>query len=62
MIDRRIVERARAAGWSDGALFDAASVVALFNFMNRWIDATGVQEMPALDHLESGKRIAAHGY
>lgn len=36
------VDAAKAAGWSDQALFDAATVCAMFNFFNRWIDATGV--------------------
>ena len=29
-------------GWSDEAIYDAINVCALFNFYNRWIDATGV--------------------
>ena len=33
---------ARAAGWSDEALYFAITVCALFNFYNRWIDASGV--------------------
>ena len=35
---------------------------ALFNFYNRWIDATGVHEMPAEAHRMGGKRLAEHGY
>ena len=31
-----------AAGWDDEAIYYAVSVCALFNFYNRWIDATGV--------------------
>ena len=30
------------AGWDDQAMFDAVSVCALFNFMNRIIEGTGV--------------------
>ncbi len=56
------IDEARAAGWSDEALYDAISVCALFNFYNRWIDATGVQDMPALGYQMSGKRLAAEGY
>jgi len=31
-----------AAGWSEAALFDAVQVCALFNFMNRIVEGTGV--------------------
>lgn len=31
-----------AAGWSERALFDAVVVCALFNFMNRLVDGTGM--------------------
>ncbi|MBI3665348.1 MAG: peroxidase [Acidobacteria bacterium] len=55
-------EGARRAGWSDEALYDAINVCGLFNFYNRWIDATGVDEMPAEAHLLSGKRLARRGY
>lgn len=40
------VDAVKAAGWSEQALFDAASVCAMFNFFNRWIDATGVPPPP----------------
>ncbi len=40
------VDRARAAGWSDKALFDAVTVCAAFNFFNRWVDGTGVPDVP----------------
>ncbi len=56
------IEEARQAGWSDEALYDAITVCALFNFYNRWIDATGVQDMPALGYQMSGRRMAADGY
>jgi alkylhydroperoxidase family enzyme len=56
------VEHVLAAGWSQEALYDAITVCALFNFYNRWIDATGVQDMPAAAYDLSGKRMAEHGY
>ena len=56
------VETVRAAGWSDEALYDAITVCALFNFYNKWIDATGVQDMPAAAYEASGKRLAEGGY
>jgi len=61
-ITRADVDEARRAGWSDEALYDASSVCALFNFYNRWIDATGVQDMPALGYQMSGHRLATEGY
>jgi hypothetical protein len=37
-------------------------VCGLFNFYNRWIDASGVEAMSKQDHAASGKRLAARGY
>jgi alkylhydroperoxidase family enzyme len=56
------VEAAHAAGWTDEALYDAISVVALFQFYNAWIDATGVRDMPALGYEMTGKRLSTQGY
>jgi hypothetical protein len=56
------VAAAHAAGWSDEALYDAITVVSLFQFYNAWIDATGVRDMPALGYEMSGKRLAGTGY
>jgi hypothetical protein len=56
------VEFARGAGWTDEALYDAITVVSLFQFYNNWIDATGVSDMPALGYEMSGKRLATQGY
>ncbi len=53
---------ARAAGWTDEALYDAATVVAIFRFFNTWCDSAGVRAMPEEEHALSGKRIAATGY
>ena len=61
-IRRADVDAVRAAGWSDEAIYDAVTVCALFNFYNRWIDATGVQDLPAQMYAVSGKRIAQGGY
>ena len=51
-----------AAGWNDEAVYFAVTVCALFNFYNRWIDATGVHAMSPEAHREGGKRMAEHGY
>ena len=52
----------KAAGWTDEALYDAITVCALFNFYNKWIDATGVGDMPATAYDASGQRLATAGY
>ena len=51
-----------AVGWDDEAIYYAITVCALFNFYNRWIDATGVHALSDEGHEEGGKRTAAHGY
>ena len=56
------VEKAREAGWSDEALYDAITVCSLFQFYNNWTDATGVSDMPALGYEMSGHRLATAGY
>ena len=56
------IDTMHAAGWIDEAIYDAITVCALFNFYNRWIDATGVHEMPAEAHRAGGKRLAERGY
>lgn len=61
-IKQEDVDEAKRAGWSDEAIYDAVTVCALFNFYNRWIDATGVHDMPASAYEMSGKRLKEHGY
>jgi alkylhydroperoxidase family enzyme len=56
------IETLRAAGWDDEAVFFAITVCALFNFYNRWIDATGVHALSEEAHRAGGKRMAAGGY
>ena len=56
------LDEARAAGWTDEALYDAITVCALFNFYNKWIDASGVSDMPAAAYHASGERLATFGY
>lgn len=51
-----------AAGWEDEAIYYAITVCALFNFYNRWIDASGVHALSDEAHRQGGKRSAAHGY
>ena len=61
-LQKEDVEEARAAGWSEEALYDAITVCALFNFYNKWIDATGVSDMTAAAYDLSGERLATRGY
>jgi alkylhydroperoxidase family enzyme len=56
------IDAAKAAGWSDEALYDAITVCALFQFYNTWIDATGVHDLPASAYAAGGARMAAGGY
>lgn len=51
-----------AAGWNDEQIYYAITVCSLFNFYNRWIDATGVHALSDEAHREGGKRSAVHGY
>jgi alkylhydroperoxidase family enzyme len=51
-----------SAGFSDEAIYYAITVCALFNFYNRWIDASGVHAMSDEAHRGGAKRSAVHGY
>lgn len=50
------------AGWDDEAAYFAITVCALFNFYNRWIDASGVHALSDEAHRAGGKRMATQGY
>ena len=52
------VDKAKAAGWSDQALFDALTVTGIFNFFNRWLDGAGLPDVPE-GFYES--RLEQHG-
>lgn len=56
------VQALERAGWTQEAIYDAITVCALFAFYNKWIDATGVQDMPAAGYAMSGERLAESGY
>jgi hypothetical protein len=51
-----------AVGWDDEAIYYAITVCALFNFYNRWIDASGVHALSDETHRQGGKRSANVGY
>ena len=52
----------RAIGWEDEAIYYAITVCALFNFYNRWVDASGVHALSDEAHRQGGKRSASMGY
>ena len=56
------MEPLHAVGWDDDAIYYAITVCALFNFYNRWVDASGVHALSDEAHRQGGKRSAAIGY
>jgi alkylhydroperoxidase family enzyme len=56
------IQALHAAGYTDEAIYYAITVCALFNFFNRWIDASGVHPMSDEAHRAGAKRSAIHGY
>lgn len=50
------------AGWGDEEIYYAITVCALFNFYNRWVDASGVHPLSDEAHRIGGQRSAATGY
>ena len=50
------------AGWHDDAIYYAITVCALFNFYNRWIDASGVHPLSDEAHRQGGIRSSKTGY
>jgi uncharacterized peroxidase-related enzyme len=51
-----------AVGWDDDAIYLAITVCAMFNFYNRWIDASGVHALSDETHRQGGQRSANIGY
>jgi len=56
------METLHNVGWGDDAIYYAITVCALFNFYNRWIDASGVHALSDEAHRQNAKRSAAIGY
>jgi len=56
------MEALHRVGYTDEAIYYALTVCALFNFYNRWIDASGVHPMSDEAHRLGAKRSAVHGY
>ena len=51
-----------AVGWDDEAIYYAITVCALFNFYNRWVDASGVHALSDEMHRLGGNRSPNIGY
>ena len=56
------VEALRRHGWDDEAIYDAITVSALFNYYNRWVNASGVNPLPPEVHRQRGRSLAEQGY
>ncbi len=56
------IDTLHEAGYTDEAIYYAITVCSLFNFYNRWIDASGVHAMSDEAHRLGAKRSAVHGY
>jgi hypothetical protein len=61
-IDAADIAILHEAGFTDEAIYYAITVCSLFNFYNRWIDASGVHAMSDEAHRMGAKRSAVHGY
>ena len=61
-IDQNDMKPLYAAGWNDEVIYYVITVTALFNFYNRWVDASGVHALSDEAHRQGAKRSAAHGY
>src|SRR5271157_198378 len=55
------IEALQQVGYTDEAIYYALTVCALFNFYNRWIDASGVNAMSDEAHRSGARRSAQHG-
>jgi hypothetical protein len=61
-ITARDIGSLQAVGWDDDAIYYAITVCALFNFYNRWVDASGVHALSDEAHRQGAKRSATVGY
>ena len=59
-ITPRDIETLHDVGWDDDAIYYAITVCALFNFYNRWMDASGVHALSDEAHRQNAKRSASY--
>lgn len=55
------IDALTAAGWSEQAVEDAINVIALFNYVNRLVDALGLENDEAY-FRRIGRALASRGY
>jgi uncharacterized peroxidase-related enzyme len=56
------INKLKAAGWSEEAIYDALTVASLFKFYNTWNNGSGVRNMRSSDYQHSGERLNSMGY
>ena len=56
------IDKLKAVGWSEEAIYDALTVAAVFKFYNTWNNGSGVQHMTSADYVQSGNRLITMGY
>ena len=59
---RAAIDACRGVGWSERAVYDAITVISLFNFYNAWVDCAGVEELDANGYAATGQRLKKRGY
>ena len=60
-VEQADIDALLAAGWSEQAVEDAVNVIALFSYVNRLVDALGIQGEDGYFH-KIGLSLARHGY
>ena len=61
-VTRRALIEAAAEVLSADEVYHANSVVALFNFYNKFVDLNGVDELTAEGYAATGVRLSTVGY
>jgi uncharacterized peroxidase-related enzyme len=56
------IDKLKAAGWSEEAIYDALTVASVFKFYNTWNGGAGVRNMTSADYTHSGKVLRTMGY
>jgi uncharacterized peroxidase-related enzyme len=56
------INKLKAEGWSEEAIYDALTVASVFKFYNTWNNGSGVQNMTSSDYIFSGKVLNTMGY
>ena len=59
---RRLLVQRAAQTLAVDEVYLANTVIALFNFYNKWADLNGVELLTPEGYAMSGKRLAQHGY